>query len=284
MLIALAALALALAPAQQQTDTTVAVQPGGRLVIDAHGASASVRVWDRDAVRVQATHDAGIRVRVRQRAGRVDVEASRGRGGPATGVRYDITVPRRFDIAVDGVNVVAQVDGVHGTVRIENVEGGITIRNITGTVDVESVSGTVIVENVTGDVRAASVNQRVSLTAIRGSVEVETVQGTITMRAIDAHRVEASTINGVIDFDGVIRDNGRYMLSTHNGRITMAVPEQTGAAFSISTFNGTIDAAFPVPVRSMRDRTVDFTIGNGSAVVELESFNGSIHLIRPRGR
>jgi hypothetical protein len=283
MVLAYAALALVLAQ-QPQTDTTFAVRPGGRLEIDAHGASANVRTWDRDAIRIQASHTTTIRVRIRERAGTVAIEADRRNGGPATGVRYDVTVPRRFDIAMDGVNVVADVDGVQGTVKVENVEGAIMIRNVTGNIDVESVSGSILVDNVRGDVRASSVNQRVLLTAIRGNIDVETVQGSIVMRGIDAGSVEASTVNGVIEYDGVIRDSGRYSLSTHNGRVIMSVPEQANATFDISTFNGTIDAAFPVAVRNMRNRTVAFTLGSGSARVEIESFNGSIQLTRPRGR
>jgi hypothetical protein len=41
---------------------------------------------------------------------------------------------------------------------------------------------------------------------------------------------------------------------------------------------------FPVRVTGSGDREFSLTLGNGSARIELESHNGTIHLVRPRGR
>jgi hypothetical protein len=51
---------------------------------------------------------------------------------------------------------------------------------------------------------------------------------------------------------------------------------------SVSTFNGELDSSLPVTIRETSNkRRYDFTIGNGKARLDLESFGGNIHLRRP---
>lgn len=283
MTIGIAATALALGLAGQQTDTTFTVRAGGRLRLDVHDGAAIVSVWDRPQLRVQASSPRG-GVSIRQNeTGVVRVEAE-GDYGPPVRVRLEVTVPRAFGVAIDGINVVASVDGVHGDVDVENVEGNITIRNIVGNVSVESVSGSVTIDNLRGNLSASSTNQGFHLTAVRGNIAAETTNGSIVMRAIESSTVAANTINGIIEYDGTVRDDGRYYLGAFNGQITMSIPERANASMTVETVNGRIVTAFPVPLQRMRENRVSFTLGTGSARVELESHNGSIHLVRPRGR
>ena len=277
--IAVAALALLL----QQTDTTFAVRSGRRLVLEAHDGTAVIGVWDRLQIRVQARHEAREGVSIRQSAGGVHVEAE-GDHGPARGVRFDLTVPREFGVSIEGVNVVATIEGVHGDVDVENVEGDITIRGVVGNVSVESVSGSVAVDDLRGNLSASSTNQGFRITGVRGNIEAETTNGSIIMRNIDAGVVEANTINGFIDYDGTLRDDGRYYLGAFNGQITMSIPERVNASVMARTENGRIVTSFPVPLRSARENRISFTLGAGSARVELDSYNGTIHLVRPRWR
>lgn len=275
--------ALALALPQQQMDTTFAVRAGGQLQLEALNGAVTVGTWDRSAMRVRATHSGSTRVEIDESDGEVSVEVDHRFGG-ASQVTFEITVPRSYHVELEGVNLRATVEGVNGTVNIENVEGAIIVRNITGDIDVESVSGSITVAQVRGDVNATTVNEAVSLTAIQGDIETETVNGSIVMRTVDALNVQASTINGLIEYHGTVRDGGRYYLGTHNGRITMAVPEQANARFSIETQNGKVEAAFPVQIRGTGGREFSFTIGSGSADIELESYNGTVYLVRPASR
>ena len=76
--------------------------------------------------------------------------------------------------------------------------------------------------------------------------------------------------------------SGRYALSTHNGDVTVTVAEGTSASVSVSTFNGEFESAFPVTLTETRKgKRFNFTIGGGSAQVTLESFQGTIQLVRP---
>ena len=54
---------------------------------------------------------------------------------------------------------------------------------------------------------------------------------------------------------------------------------------SVSTFNGDFESAFPVTLRETRKgKRFSFTIGSGSAQVTLESFQGTVQLVRPGSR
>jgi DUF4097 and DUF4098 domain-containing protein YvlB len=284
MITILVAGVLALGALQQQTDTTLAVQAGGTLEVHSFGGRVTVRSWDRSQVRIRATHSDGTRVQVRQRGNDVRVDAT-GRGGmPVTNVRFDVLVPRSYNIRMEGVNLSADVEGIRGAVQVGNVEGSLNLRDIAGNVTVESVSGPLRIDNVTGRISATAVNQNVQVSRARGPLSVETVNGSVVIRDADTDNVNLSTINGFIEYDGAVRDGGRYFLATHNGRITMSVPAQANARITITATTGKVEAAFPVSFSTSGDERFAFSIGTGSARVELESFNGTIRLVRPGGR
>jgi DUF4097 and DUF4098 domain-containing protein YvlB len=101
-----------------------------------------------------------------------------------------------------------------------------------------------------------------------------------------ASNVEAGTINGNITYEGTVANDGRYRLTSHNGSITVAVPESSNAAFAVRTYNGGFNSNLPVKGEGdvndvRRGRRVVFTLGTGSAEFELESFSGGIRLRKP---
>jgi DUF4097 and DUF4098 domain-containing protein YvlB len=266
------------------SDTTFAVQPGSRLQLEIFTGSATIRTWDRSAMRIVATYSRPAQLRVRQSGGVVRVEAER--PGSLTGpvglnVRYEITVPRNFSVNVEGMSSDVMVDGLQGNIVIENVEGAVRVSDVTGSVEVTSVSGAVTLEDIRGDVRVQTVNQGARVSRVRGNVNVETVNGGIQLQRIESRSVQASTINGAVEYNGSVLDGGRYYLGTHNGRITFSVPENANATLEITTRVGQVDSAFPVRIGSTRNGVVTIPLGNGSARVELESYNGTVRLVRP---
>jgi DUF4097 and DUF4098 domain-containing protein YvlB len=117
---------------------------------------------------------------------------------------------------------------------------------------------------------------------VRGDLAVQTVNGDVSLAAITSGSVEASTVNGDITFDGAIQNGGRYELSTHQGDIAITMPETANATVSVNTFNGSFESDYPVTLTGKNQRRkFSFTIGNGSARVDLESFGGDIRLARP---
>ncbi len=86
----------------------------------------------------------------------------------------------------------------------------------------------------------------------------------------------------MIAFDGPIRDKGSYRLTTHNGAVSMTMPDKVNATLRVRTYGGSFRSTFPVKLDDQdRQNRFTLTLGDGSARVELESFNGSIALRRP---
>jgi hypothetical protein len=273
--------ALALAVPQAQ-DTVIPVERGTRLDVQNFRGEVLVDAWTRDEVRIVSDLDsrqlldasrtgASLRVRTRPRG-----------GGPGD-ADFRITVPRWMDVRVEGNQVDVQVRGTEGEVIIETVSGDIVVDGGRGLVSIRSIQGEVTVRNARGNVEAKSVNEDVALYDIEGDVYVETTNGDVTLRGVLSGRARATTVNGDIEYDGTIRDDGRYAFSTHNGDVEVTVAETANVTVSVSTYHGEFESDFPVRLTgTTRDRKFNFTLGSGRAQLELESFNGEIRLRRPR--
>ena len=273
-------LAAALAQQGPQTDTTFAVRPGSRISVETFAGSISVKTWDKSAMRVQATHGRHDNIDIESRGSTVHVEAE-GRMGTPTNVDFQITVPSSSSLELSGVNTDIDVAGVTGDVNAETVQGSITV-NGGARMKLESVEGNIIVEGARGHVSANTVNRGIRIARSIGDVEAETVNGPIILQDVQASNVDLSTVNGRVVYDGTLRENGDYSFSSHDGAIYVIVPEKTGVAVTVSTFNGNLEASFPINVRDVSNRKrINFTIGSGSARLDLESFGGDIYLKRP---
>ena len=74
---------------------------------------------------------------------------------------------------------------------------------------------------------------------------------------------------------------GVYRFKTHNGDIAVGVPRSAGATVAVSTFSGDFESNFPVTLSGSHNaRRFQFAVGDGSAHVELSSFQGTIQLYR----
>jgi DUF4097 and DUF4098 domain-containing protein YvlB len=271
---------LALAGAQQM-DTTVAVSRGQRLDVNAFGGEVTVRAWNRNDVRIQATTSGRDRVEVASSATAVSVR-TQGRHGPPSEIQLRISAPPWVGLNLSGVNTSLKVDGVHAPITAETVEGEVDVTGGEGLVSLRSVQGSVTLRGARGRINVNSVNEDVNVTGSAGDVVAQTVNGEIELQLTEASSIDANTVNGDIHYSGPIRNGGRYSLSTHNGDISMTVAEGTSASVAVSTFSGEFESEFPVPLRgTQQGKGFNFTLGSGSAQVTLESFQGTIELVRP---
>jgi hypothetical protein len=271
-------LALSLA---QQLDTTLAAARGQRLDVNAYGGELIVRAWNRNAVRVESSASGQDRVEVSTSTTAVTVR-THGRQGPPSDLELRISVPVWMALTLSGVNTSMKLDGVRAPISAETVEGDVDVNGGDGLISLRSVQGSVRLRGARGRISVNSVNEDVEVANSAGDVVAQTVNGEIALRSVDAASVDASTVNGDIWYSGPIRAGGRYAFSTHNGDIGLTVAEGTSASVAVSTFSGEFESEFPVPLRGTRKgKGFSFTLGSGSAQVTLESFQGTIELVRP---
>ena len=285
MHLALALLALA----TQAPDTTVAAARGQRLAIDLHGGSVTVGVWDRPQVRVRVT-GAGSRtgVEVETSGPTIEVEVDGPGYGPATG-DLEVTAPAWLGVSVDGVSLDVTIRGIRAPISVETVEGDVEVDGGDGAVDLNSVQGSVRLRNARGRIKVTSVNESVRLENVQGDLTAETVNGDVTILRADATGAEGTSVNGDIVYDGPIKRGGSYAFTTHNGDVTVPIADGTGVDVNVATFGGEFVTDVPVrlegqgrrPRRGPSTKRYSFTLGGGGARLDLESFQGTIRLVKP---
>ena len=265
----------------QQIDSTVPAQRGQRLDVSAFAGEITVKAWDRSAVRIQADLGTRNRVEIDQTSTAMTIRTEARRGAPGL-VDLVISAPSWMPLDLSGVNTHISVAGSRGPISVETVQGEVDVDGGDGLVSLRSVQGSVTLKGAKGRLEVNSVNEDVTVSGSSGEVTAEAVNGSITLSKVDATSVSASSVNGDLDYDGPIRNGGRYAFSTHNGDIPVTVPQASNAAVSVSTFNGEFSSEFPVTLtETKKGRRFSFTIGTGSAQVTLESFQGTIELVRP---
>ncbi len=271
---------LSLLAALAGTDTTVAVSAGSKLQLRNHEGPVTITVWNRQAVRVRAEHDGESRVSVDVSGNMVRV-GGHGRYGPEP-ISYELTVPADMGLEIFSQEGDVRVAGSRADVEIQSVEGAITLEGGRGLVRLHSVEGDMEIRGASGRMSFTTVDGRIRASDLEGDIQATAVDGGIELTGVRSSSVEASTVDGDISMTGGIRAEGRYHLASHDGDVTLTAPA-IDAIVAISTFEGDFASDFPVTVNAT-GRKMTFTLGNGSARIELESFDGEVALRRGAGR
>lgn len=271
----------ALAAGTTHTDTTFAVKAGTRLELNQFSGSIAVQTWSKNAVRVSAQHGSRVEIQMGGTWPTLTIQSVHWRGIPST-VEYQLTVPKWMALSLSGVNTDVSVEDSGGEIHIETVQGEVTVSGGSKVVQASSVDGEVHVVGASGRIECSSVSGAVHVERSSGPVAASSVNGEITLDGLDSDDVEASTVNGTVSYEGAIRKDGSYRFSTHNGDVSVGIPEGANATVSVATFSGEFGSDVPIQIReTRRGKRFNFTLGDGSARIELESFQGSIRLHRP---
>jgi DUF4097 and DUF4098 domain-containing protein YvlB len=197
-------------------------------------------------------------------------------------VDFDVTVPQDMALTLSGTYTEITVDGVRGPISAETVDGEVNVRGGSGIITLHSIQGSVTLADATGRIEVNSVNEDVELSNVSGQIKAETTNGEVRLTGIKSASVEATTINGDVLYEGTITDGGTYVFNSHNGDITVSVPEGANVTLSLATANGEIDPSFALPFTGTPGKhRYTFKLGTGSARMEAESFQGDIELRRP---
>ena len=278
----IAAVALALAaPLHAQTDTTFGVRTDARLDVNNFGGSITVRTWDRAQVRIVATHSRRDKLRVRD-AGEVVRVGMSSSLGPSGVVDIELTVPAAMPLNLGGTYTDITVEGTRAPITASTVQGDVNVKGGRDLVRLKSVQGRVALEGARGRVELTGVNKGISVADVQGDVTAETVNGGIAFERVESSNVDAGTVNGTITYDGTVRDGGIYSFRTHDGGITVLLPDRPSVTVTIASMQGRIASDFPyqLPAGSTPRRRQTFQLGGGSARLEMESFSGTLRLRR----
>src|SRR6266513_3903713 len=267
---------------QRQSDTTFAVPAGASLSVNNFGGGITVHGWSENRVKVHGETGRRGRVEVSLVGNTVVIKTGSREGAPSV-IDFDITVPQSMPLNLTGTYADITVDGVQGAISAETVNGEIEVHGGKGIITLHSIQGGVTLADASGRIEVNSVNEDVELSNVTGEIKVETTNGEVSLTGIKSSSVDAGTINGDVTYEGTVTDGGSYSFGSHNGDISVSIPERANVTITAATANGDIDASFPLPMTNTAGKhRKTFKIGSGSARMELESFQGDIELRRPQ--
>jgi DUF4097 and DUF4098 domain-containing protein YvlB len=264
------------------TDTSVRVRPGMRLNVDAQAGSVVVRGDDRYDVRIRSLPSSDVRLVVDTAPGVLNVTARRVRG--VLGVaEIVITIPRSMSVTIGRGDVDVDVAEVEGEIVATVRDGTLKIDGGRGVVMLRTSHGPISVVNARGHITARTLNSDIHVADAAGDIEVEGSDGDVLLERIDADRVDVSTVDGKITYDGRLKPNGHYSFATHDQGVRLTIPANSGATITMATVTGSSASDFPLTLRKDLGRgRFSFVIGDGSAQVSVSSFEGLMEIRRSR--
>jgi len=196
-------------------------------------------------------------------------------------VDYIVAAPAGTRIAVESISGSVKVTDIKGDVSANTVSGDVRITGAARVTTAKTVSGTVEIIDAQGDgtLEAGSVSGDVILRRVTARrIDAGTVSGDVRLDDVQCERISASTTSAGIFFSGTLAKNGRYDLHGFSGDVRLHLSGNTGFEIDASTFSGQIRSDdFPVTSRGrVSRRSLNGTYGDGSAILDLQTFSGSI--------
>ncbi len=268
----------------QQTDTVIALDGATGLDIENTGGRISVTTWDRPEIRIQADHSRRSMIEIRRRSsGVISVEAESVRGGFASIVDFDLTVPASLNLSFEGWSTDVTIEGSNGEIDVETFEGDVTIVGGSGSVSVETLSGEISIDGADGVIEVNSIAEDVRISNSSGEVYVESVGGSIILENLTATVVDVGSVGGRVSFEGTVVAGADYFLGSHGGTVSITIPESSNVSVTFASIHGSISSDFPGIPELERGARNRFMLGSGGANIEAETFGGRIVLRRQGG-
>jgi hypothetical protein len=286
------------------SEQTAAVDQNVTVSLSVLSGSITVHGTDRHEVRVQTNDDKRIELRRKDgTAGNApatrlqvlfyDSEENGGQAeecGGSTDVKMD--VPRGATVILKTQEGDIDISDV-AEARAATSNGDISLRRVARAVEANSMSGDVVLRDAGGHVRLNSISgslEAVNVNAIDGGdfVQAKTVSGDVTLEGIAPARVEARTISGELNLTGALAPGGHYDFNTTSGDITLTLPSSASFKLDAQVFtSGEISTGFPLKQVGKGNALTELaaghligTYGSGDATINLNSYSGTLRLIK----
>lgn len=230
-------------------------------------------------------------VDINEGPGRVDIRTRHTARNDHVRVDYTITMPDSASLDVHSVSGHIKVTSVRGTLRAETVSGGINTSGTPRLAQVKSVSGDIDVTDAgnDGSLAAHTVSGRVRINGLKSrDVEIKTVSGPVILTSASSERLDAHSVSGTLEYNGALARNGRYELQSFSGSVRLVVSDKVGFELDAGTFSGSIRSDLPLTIRGGTEigrrhgssQVARGTFGDGSAVVKVRTFSGSVTIAK----
>lgn len=203
-----------------------------------------------------------------------------------SGDDIELDVPRGAVVNVKSSETETVIDSVSkatveingGDIFLNNITQGIDAKTYEGDVTVENSSGAMTLSSTTGNIVAFNV----SPSGIGDIFKAKTSSGAIALQRVEHRQIEVGSNSGSIRFNGAFQNGGQYNLSTQNGSISLAIPEQSSlklnASYGFGVFNSEIPLENLQKNSASKAQSVSALIGKGEATLSLITVSGAIRI------
>ncbi len=235
-----------------------------------------------------------VQVAVTERNGRAEVKAVYPRDDEMRrNNRRNVNVSVAYTIAAPAGTRMT-IGSISGSIRVTDIKGDLTVNTISGAVHVANAGRIASAKSVSGDVEVADtqIDGALDAQSISGNVAVRrvsarridlgTVSGGVTIQDVQSERVEGHSVSGNVDFTGALARNSRYELNSHSGSVRIIVGGGVGFELEADSFSGSVRCDLPITMpggdrdERGRRRAIRGVYGDGSAVLDVTTFSGSI--------
>jgi DUF4097 and DUF4098 domain-containing protein YvlB len=224
----------------------------------------------------------GPRIEVRARYPEGDELRRNNRRNVSVSVAINITAPAGTRVRAASISGSLSARDMKGDISLESVSGMVRVAN-GGRVSVaKSLSGDVEVTetDMDGGLEASTASGSIVLRRVKArSLDVGSISGNVVLDDVQCPRVEAQTVSGDVRFGGVVTKNSRYDLKSHSGNVQVWVAGGSGFELDATSFSGSVRSDFPMNAdagNQRRTNSLRGVYGDGSAVLDLTTFSGSI--------
>ena len=233
-----------------------------------------------------------IDVRMEERNGNVEVRTDYPRRNWSGGVDFTVAVPREANVILRTVSGDVRVSNLNGDFRAETISGDLRATAVKRIRQAKTISGDLdITDTDADDVTASTVSGTLLARGVKArSVDLQSISGDVRMTDVQSDRTYVKSISGSIDFSGQLARNGRYEFQSHSGDVRVAPIGSQGFSLEASTFSGDLRSDFPLTMQGNPPNRANLrgpnrtplrgTFGDGGAVISLQSFSGSITVVK----
>lgn len=279
-----AALLLALpASAATPIDERRALEADGRVEVNNLAGLIEVVGWAEDAVHL--TGELGDDVEALEIEGdnrRLSIHVrypKKSRGGVEE-TMLRLRVPHGAALDLNAVSADVRVVGTRGELHAASVSGDVDARFDGERLRLNSVSGDIEVQSAATDSELRTVSGDVVAHGLRGTVKAETVSGDLELSGEDFTELHGETVSGDLRMTARLAPQAQLRAESLSGDVRLRLVETSDVRISMKTFSGTLRGRPTQPVSSNDRRSVEYTLGPGSARVELSTFSGDIVIER----
>ncbi len=232
----------------------------------------TVRAWTKSDVMVVAKRaTAQVEVDAEQNGNRVDVLT---RQVADTASPDDLRTDLEISVPQDA------------ELQIHNDAGGVNVSNVAGDMSVETIAAGVDLEDTAGYMMVKTVGGAFQCLRCAGRLEVSSISGSFKLIDLKSVYVRAQTSEGNILFNGSFMPMATYVLKNYSGQIEVRFSPGDSFDLSATSLKGKVhNEANLAPsmhhhVASRIGNALFGTYNSGRARVELNSFDGTINILK----